>query len=195
MTSSISSNLLKDSNIGKIDYTEISYLINNDNYIVLKIWDTSGQEAFNALSSNLFNGAEMILLMYDITNSNSFTEIDEWIHISKEKMESYAKFALVGNKCDLKEDRKVKEEEGKEYAEKNKLSIFQEISTFTGQNINLLFEKIVKVLFLQIINCERNLDAELDTNSISGLDHSQRNNSNSFYLSSKSKKNHNSCSC
>ena len=79
--------------------------------------------------------------------------------------------------------------------EKNKLSIFQEISTFTGQNINLLFEKIVKVLFLQIINCERNLDAELDTNSISGLDHSQRNNSNSFYLSSKSKKNHNSCSC
>lgn len=195
MPSSISSSLLKDSNIGKLDYAEVSYLINNDNYIVLKIWDTSGQEAFNALSSNLFNGTEMILLMYDITDSNSFTDLDEWLHTSKEKMESYAKFALVGNKCDLKEDRKVNEEEGKEYAEKNKISIFQEISTFSGQNINLLFEKIVKVLFLQIINCEKNLDGDLDTNSISGLDHSQRNNSNSFYISSHNKKMHKSCSC
>ena len=125
--------MIKDN---RIDYTELNYLVNNEKFITLKVWDTSGEEAFNSLMSNLFNGADMILLMYDITSLESFEHLDKWYNVAIEKKESYSKLCVIGNKSESEEGRKVSKELLTEYAKGKEIKLYDEISAITGKNIN-----------------------------------------------------------
>ena len=89
----------------------------SNNKIKLNIWDTAGQERFKTITATYYKGSHGIVLVYDITDRNSFTNISNWLkEIKKQAGPGVVKF-LVGNKCDLQEERNVTFQEGKELAD------------------------------------------------------------------------------
>ena len=91
----------------------------NDKTYKYNIWDTAGQEQYKAINKIFIRGAKIIVIVYSIISRNSFEAIDYWIKYVKET-ESNDKYvmALVANKNDLYLQQTVKEEEGKNAAEK-----------------------------------------------------------------------------
>lgn len=84
--------------------------------VKLQIWDTAGQERFKTITSSYYKGAHGIILVYDITDRQSFKDIENWLaEVEKYASENVVKL-LVGNKCDLESARQVKYEDGKELA-------------------------------------------------------------------------------
>jgi len=85
--------------------------------IKLQIWDTAGQERFRTITSSYYRGAHGIIVVYDITDSESFTNVKQWLHeIDRYASENVNKL-LVGNKSDLTTKRAVTYESGKEFAD------------------------------------------------------------------------------
>ena len=112
--------------------------------IRLNIWDTIGQEKYRALSKLFLNETEIIILVYSITDLKSFQELDYWENLYKENIGNEVFLGVVGNKCDLLEEQKVTEEQGKEYAKKNN-AIFGLLSAKENKaEIDLYIENLVK---------------------------------------------------
>jgi small GTP-binding protein len=109
------------------------------------IWDLAGQAQFKRVRQSYLANAEAGILVFDVTNRNSFENIETW-HNEVIKSSPLLSLILVGNKIDLTNDRKVNTEEGEELAQKLKLS-YIETSAKTGENI----EDAFKMLALQLI--------------------------------------------
>ena len=84
--------------------------------LTLQIWDTAGQERFRTITTSYVRGSEGILLVYDVTDRNSFESISSWMEqISQVELEtvsfmeqhadSSVNKILIGNKCDLEAQR------------------------------------------------------------------------------------------
>ena len=119
-------------------------IMNTPKYkITLNIWDTAGQERFKSITRSFFNKTNGILFVYDITSSESFDGVKNWIKDS----EPYGKFesVLCGNKVDLEGQRQVKIDTLKEYGLKKKMEVF-ETSAKTGNNVNEAFKKLVDLI-------------------------------------------------
>ena len=111
----------------------------HDQDIRLILYDTAGQEKFRSLIPMYIREAQIILLIYDISQRESFDAIPKWIQEVLDVKNNDAVFALIGNKIDLENERKVSFEEGKTFADKNNF-IFQEVSAKNGQNFEKFFE-------------------------------------------------------
>ena len=114
-----------------------------DNYAQLQIWDTAGQERFNSLSKQLYRGTDILILVYDITNSESFTNIEHWKNqfiqsLSDDHPKPFP-ILLLGNKYDLVENDKSKRAvsigKANEYALGHDMQ-FKEVSALTKLNIH-----------------------------------------------------------
>ena len=105
--------------------------------IKLQIWDTAGQERFRTITKTYYKGAHGIILTYDVTDSNSFKNIRNWIKQIEANAQTGVCKVLVGNKCD-KPDRVVPYEEGEKLAKDFNMSFF-EASAKTNQNVNEVF--------------------------------------------------------
>jgi Ras-related protein Rab-6A len=122
-----------------LDFQSKNVQIDNQD-IHLLLYDTAGQEKFRSLIPMYTRDANIILLVYDISNRDSFIHLPDWIKdLTNIKMDEVI-FALVGNKNDLDDKRVVNEEEGKKYAEEHDF-IFQEVSAKTGDGFSDLFYK------------------------------------------------------
>ena len=109
-----------------------------------EIWDTAGQEKYRSLAKMFFKDAAVALLVYDITTKKSFDEIKSyWMNLVKENGPKKVIMYIVGNKNDLIELQQVKEEEVREYAKNEKVSIWF-TSAKTSNGIDELFEEIGK---------------------------------------------------
>merc|ERR1712084_20482 len=85
--------------------------------IKLQIWDTAGQERFRTITSSYYRGAHGIIVVYDVTDNESFNNVKQWLHeIDRYACENVNKL-LVGNKSDLTSKRAVSAEQGKEFAD------------------------------------------------------------------------------
>ena len=118
-------------------------VINIENKLIkLQIWDTAGQDRFKSITKTYYKGAHGILLVYDVTERESFLKIQHWM----KQIETHAKGnvckVLVGNKCD-KTERQISEEEGKKCACDNHIN-FYETSAKTGLNVDEVFMFITK---------------------------------------------------
>ena len=80
--------------------------------IILQIWDTAGQERYKSLTKSYFKGAKGAMIVYDITDTNSFESVNEWNQTIKDCGESDVSVMLIGNKSDLEHNRKVKTQSG-----------------------------------------------------------------------------------
>jgi small GTP-binding protein len=114
------------------------------NAIKLDIWDTAGQERYHSLAPMYYRATDAVIIVYDITNINSFNKAKFWFNEMKlnHKGNSDPIVYLVGNKADLEDNgRQVSTTMAVEYAGKNGMS-FLEVSARDGTNIIELFHEI-----------------------------------------------------
>ena len=135
------------STVGVEFYTKEKILSNGKKYKI-NIYDTAGQEKFRSLSLNSIRNYDGVFLMYDITNFKSFDSISEWIKNIYEKKDENFPLILIGNKCDLKDEREVSEEEGLETAEKYKTTYF-ETSVKEGINVEEAIDELINKIIAQ----------------------------------------------
>ena len=127
-----------------LDYRLKTMTLENGKNIKLQIWDTAGQDRFRAITKNYYKGANGIILIYDVTNLQSYENVKNWIAQIKEEANQNVLIYLAGNKIDVSEDlRVVKTEDGKKIADEFKLP-FYETSAKNGVNINKIFEELVE---------------------------------------------------
>ena len=130
--------------------------------------DTGGQERFNSITSNYYKIADCCLLVYDITDKISFEKIQNYYISELEKNGgNIRKIILLGNKSDLKEERKVNSEEGSKLAKKYGF-IFMESSCKDNYNVSNAFETLIDMTNTELKknNCQRvKFDNSLKNNS------------------------------
>jgi small GTP-binding protein len=112
----------------------------NDKIYRIQIWDTAGQENFRSITRAYYKNSVCALVVYDITNRDSFNNISNWIEDCKNQSPKTIFMVLVGNKSDLSDKRVISIDEGRELAEKYNM-IFFETSAKTGDNVDLIFFK------------------------------------------------------
>ncbi|MFH4975098.1 hypothetical protein AB6A40_001807 [Gnathostoma spinigerum] len=106
--------------------------------IKLQIWDTAGQERFRTITSSYYRGAHGIIVVYDITDQESFNNVKQWLlEIDRYACENVNKL-LVGNKCDLTAKRAVELTAAKEYADQLGIP-FLETSAKSSTNVEQAF--------------------------------------------------------
>ena len=102
--------------------------------IKIQIWDTAGQEAFQAITRTYYKGAIGALLVYDITRRETFTHVTKWLEEVRNNSSKTITIILIGNKKDLEDKRQVSYEEGEAFAKENGL-MFLETSAKTAYNV------------------------------------------------------------
>ena len=124
-----------------------SKIITQDNKnIKIQIWDTAGQERFKSITKSYYKGAKGAIIVYDITRRATFENVQEWFKDTKTMGDdTYIVLMLIGNKCDLVNERQVSTEEGKKEAEMNGMA-FMETSALDGTNITEAFELMAKLI-------------------------------------------------
>ena len=124
-------------------YTEMKFDEYNTS-IRFQIWDTAAQERFRSLSKIFYKKANIIILVYDITDRNSFEEMKNyWAIQIKDNSPENIILAIAANKSDLIEQETVDEEEARNFA-KELNAIFVTTSAKSSEGINSLFEEIAK---------------------------------------------------
>ncbi|XP_060044312.1 ras-related protein Rab-28 isoform X5 [Erinaceus europaeus] len=112
--------------------------------VTLQVWDIGGQTIGGKMLDKYIYGAQGIILVYDITNSQSFENLEDWYTVVKkvsEESETQPLVALVGNKIDLEHMRTVKAEKHLRYCQENGFSSYF-VSAKTGDSVFLCFQKV-----------------------------------------------------
>uniref|UniRef100_A0A9J7YI43 small monomeric GTPase n=1 Tax=Cyprinus carpio carpio TaxID=630221 RepID=A0A9J7YI43_CYPCA len=115
-----------------------------DRTVKLQIWDTAGQERFHSITSQVFHRADGLLLMYEITCSNSFISVRDWISQAQERAPDDVIMMLLGNKNDSLE-RAVQIQEGADLAREYNIN-FMECSAATGANVSESMRTLAELL-------------------------------------------------
>ena len=113
----------------------------NNTELSLEIWDTAGQERYHALSPLFYRDAEAGIVVFDLTDSDSFTRAQKWISELKGARGDQIHIVIAGNKSDLVDKRTVQIEEAQALAQQQKAPYF-ETSAKTKENIDALFDSI-----------------------------------------------------
>ncbi len=104
----------------------------------INIWDTAGQERFKGITGSYYKGASGVMVVYDITDSESFNKVNDWlIEIEKNAPNAVYKI-LIGNKSDMLEERKITFDQGKELADTYGMK-FIETSAKSSTNVENAF--------------------------------------------------------
>ena len=110
---------------------------------LLNLWDTIGQEKFRSLTKIFIKDSKIVILVYDITRKDSFTEMDYWYKMIRDILGVETIIGVCGNKQDLFAREQVKEEEGKKYAEERNLS-FKLTSAKNPLTFNKFLDDLVR---------------------------------------------------
>uniref|UniRef100_A0AAY4AJP5 Ras-related protein Rab-3 n=3 Tax=Denticeps clupeoides TaxID=299321 RepID=A0AAY4AJP5_9TELE len=127
-----------------IDF-KVKTIYRNDKRIKLQIWDTAGQERYRTITTAYYRGAMGFILMYDITNEESFNAVQDWSTQIKTYSWDNAQVLLVGNKCDMEDERVVAGERGRQLADQLGFEYF-EASAKDNINVKQTFERLVDII-------------------------------------------------
>jgi len=112
----------------------------------MQIWDTAGQERFRSMTPMYYRSATAAILVYDITSFESFESVKNWVKELRTNVSNDVVLAIVGNKCDLEDQRQIRKEKAEAYVATVDSTIFQEISAKDNKGIEDLFNNIAKKL-------------------------------------------------
>ncbi|OHT11932.1 Ras-related protein RABA2b [Tritrichomonas foetus] len=107
-----------------------------------QIWDTAGQERYRAITSSYYKGANAAMVLYDITSSISFQNVQRWMKEVRDNSEQNIVIMIIGNKSDLDNLRSVSKEDGMREAEREK-TMFFETSACTAENVQEAFNTLI----------------------------------------------------
>ena len=142
-------------------------LFYEDKTIRLILWDTAGEERFRSLIPSYLKNADCIIIVFDITNKDSFNSLNKWLTDSKNNASEGTIYIICGNKSDLKEKRTVNENEIDEYIKKNEL-IYVECSAKNGEGIKDLFNTVAKNLG-EVNFAKSDYAVNIDLNNVNGV--------------------------
>jgi Ras-related protein Rab-21 len=111
--------------------------------VKLMIWDTAGQERFHALGPIYYRDANGALLVYDITDRDSFTKVRHWVKELRKIVGDSIVIVIAGNKADLEKRRQVESGEAEEYAA-TVGAIHMLVSAKTGRGVEEGFLELTK---------------------------------------------------
>ncbi|MFW9829158.1 MAG: Rab family GTPase [Candidatus Thorarchaeota archaeon] len=112
--------------------------------VYAQIWDLGGQESFKSLRRLYLEGANGALLVFDMTNKESFEKVSEWTQNFRDAREN-APIILIGNKSDLRKQIMINEKESSEYAKTNNMDLII-TSAKTGENVEQAFIQITTTI-------------------------------------------------
>ena len=127
--------------------------------IKVQIWDTAGQERYKAITTAYYKGAKGAFVVYDISKKDSFTNVDKWIGELKTHGDAEVCVLLVGNKCDLEEQRQVTTEEAAKKSEVYDIG-FCETSAMQAVNIEKVFSIMIEEIAKKVIKKEEGKQSE-----------------------------------
>lgn len=128
-----------DTTVGAAFQTKVLSLPSYDAKV--ELWDTAGQERYRSLAPMYYRNAQAALVVYDITNRESFEGAKQWVRELKKKMEPNVVLALAANKSDLASRRVVDADEGALYAREEGL-LYAETSAKDSSHVEALFRDI-----------------------------------------------------
>lgn len=137
----------------------------NGKRIKAQIWDTAGQERYRAITAAYYRGAVGALVVYDISNSDSYESVSRWLKEMKEHADANIVIALVGNKSDLEHLRAVPTEEARNFAAEHNL-LFTEASALNADNVEFTFHQLIKSIYDMV--SKRKFD--MDENGVANKD-------------------------
>lgn len=130
--------------------------------IKVQLWDTAGQERYRALVSAYYRGSFGAVIVYDVTDKNSFEHAHtRWIENLESSIGSNIPKMLLGNKIDLVDEVVITKNEGQKEALANEMAFF-ETSALSGDNINIAFETFIR----RIYENEKRKDLSEDKNML-----------------------------
>ena len=137
-------------------------IINNEKVLV-KIFDTAGQERFKSITANYLRNAEGVILVYDLTSTESFENLKFWIESIKNNLgnDEPIPIIIIGNKIDLEDARQINKSVAEKFAKDNNYKYF-ETSAKTGEGVDDAFREIVK----QILGRNDKFDDEKEENTV-----------------------------
>ena len=131
-----------------VDYVYQTITI-KDKIFKLQLWDTGGSEKYKSITKGFYSNATCCILVYDITEEKSFNSINKWVEEVKNYTNENIIFVLVGNKYDLKNERKVSKEQGDTLASEYRMEHI-EASAKTGYNIDEIFRVACQKIYLNL---------------------------------------------
>lgn len=142
----------------------------NGKKIKLQLWDTAGQERFRTITTAYYRGAMGIILVYDVTDERTFSNIKQWLSTVNQHANDEAQLLLVGNKSDM-DTRAVTYEQGEALSKELGLP-FVEASAKNDDNVNEIFFTLAKLIQEKIDNDKlvgnTNKDGNVNINSNGG---------------------------
>lgn len=133
----------QESTIGAAFLTQT--VVVDDTTVKFEIWDTAGQERYHSLAPMYYRGAQVAIVVYDISSQDTFVRAKSWVKELQRQASPNIVIALAGNKSDLADKRLVETEEAQAYADDNGL-LFMETSAKTASNVNEIFMAIARKL-------------------------------------------------
>jgi len=121
----------------------------DDNSVSVNIWDLGGQDTFENLRKLYLEGSKGALVIFDLTNRESFEKLGAWIQDFRESQEEKP-FCLIGNKADLKDQIVVTEEEARLLAKEHGVNLII-TSAKTGENVEKAFVNLGKEILEEIL--------------------------------------------
>ena len=130
----------------------------DDQKVKANFIDTAGQEKFRAISVNYLKGTDGVILVFDITNKETFDLLETWLDELKDTNKSEVSKVLIGNKSDLAKARQVEIEDAQNLAEKINCNYY-EASAKTGKNINEALDEIARISYDNYQKMEERVDS------------------------------------
>lgn len=133
-----------------IDF-KIKHILLANKRVKLQMWDTAGQERFRTITTSYFRGAQGIMLLYDVTDKDTFISMRNWLQQIQFHADVQVNKILLGCKCDVQEQRAVSKEEGQNLADEYGIQFF-EVSNKYNINVEEAFAEISKMTHDRLVS-------------------------------------------
>ena len=145
-----------------------------DKIVKVQVWDTAGQERYRSITNAYYRGAEGILIVFDLTNKESFKNIENWINEVTVFTGNDVIFMCLGNKCDLKKE--ISKSSIEDFKKKSKLEIFN-VSAKTGDGVEDAFTHIIELLIKKNMDKKGTNAINLNSNKDNNINKEKKNDS------------------